>query len=120
VDGCLERNDIVNMNKYQAEAHTFAAYPRGVKSRDGQDLPLYPALGLAGEGGEFAEKVKKGWRDGTFDREGAKKELGDALWYIAMAARDLGFTLEEVANANLEKLESRQSRGVLGGSGDAR
>jgi len=48
------------------------------------------------------------------------KEIGDVLWYIAADARDLGFTLEEIAKMNIEKLESRQKRNVISGSGDDR
>lgn len=84
-------------------------------------LPVYPALAMAGECGEFSEKVKKAWRDGTpLDRAAALKELGDVLWYIDAAAKDLGYTLDEVAEANLNKIQSRRARGVLTGSGDNR
>lgn len=84
-------------------------------------LPIYPAMAMCGEAGEFAEKVKKAWRNETpLDLHDAAKELGDVLWYIAAAARDLGFTLEEVAALNIEKLHSRRARGTLAGSGDNR
>jgi len=84
-------------------------------------LPIYPAMALCGEAGEFAEKIKKAWRDGTpLDRPGAAKELGDVLWYVGAAARDLGYTLEEVAQMNLDKIRSRRARGTLAGSGDNR
>lgn len=87
---------------------------------------LYPALKLAGEAGEVSEKVGKRLRDhgGDFDdpewRQAAAKEAGDVLWYIAAFARDIGYTLEQIADMNLEKLASRMSRGVIGGSGDDR
>lgn len=84
-------------------------------------LPIYPALALNGEAGEFAEKVKKAWRDNTpLNVDEAMKELGDVLWYIDAAAKDMGRTLEEVASMNLDKISSRRARGVLGGSGDNR
>lgn len=82
---------------------------------------VYPALGLAGEAGEIAEKVKKWLRgDRELDREGLLKELGDPLWYITSLADDLGFTLQDVVDANVEKLSSRKERGVLKGNGDNR
>jgi len=86
---------------------------------------LYPVLGLCGEAGEVAEKVKKVYRDKggiiTEDtKQELKKELGDVLWYISTISRDLGLTLEEVAQANIEKLTSRKARGVIHGNGDNR
>lgn len=85
------------------------------------DLPVYPAMAMCGEAGEAAEKVKKAWRDETpLDREAFGKELGDVLWYIAAAARDVGLTLEDVARLNVEKLRSRRDRGTLAGAGDNR
>ena len=82
-------------------------------------------LGLPGEAGEVADKFKKVLRDkdggmDKEDREGIKKELGDVLWYVAAIARDLGMPLSEVAEGNLEKLESRYQRGRISGSGDNR
>ena len=87
--------------------------------------PIYPTLGLTGEAGEVADKVKKVIRDrgGSFDREtreAIKLELGDVLWYVAQLASELGYDLEEVAEANLQKLSSRAARGRIGGSGDQR
>ena len=87
--------------------------------------PIYPTLGLTGEAGEVADKVKKVIRDrcGVFDadtREAIKLELGDVLWYVAQLASELGYDLNEVADANLQKLSSRAARGRIGGSGDQR
>ena len=86
---------------------------------------VYPVIGLAGETGEVAEKVKKTIRDNgaDFDQERTAeivKELGDVLWYVANIAADLGTTLEEVAARNIEKLRSRADRDRLHGSGDNR
>lgn len=86
---------------------------------------VYPALGLAGETGEVLEKIKKLYRDrnGEADqawRDELSKELGDCLWYIDRIANDFGFDLEDVALANISKLESRMTRGVLSGDGDNR
>ncbi len=80
----------------------------------------YTALGLVGEGGEYSEKVKKFIRDGTFDRELMLKELGDVLWYLSAASRELGSSLGEVARINVDKLAARRKSGTLSGSGDTR
>lgn len=81
---------------------------------------LYPALGLAGEAGEVANKVKKMLRDGNFDRQAVADEVGDVLWYIAALCRDLNVDLNDLALSNLEKLYGRKARGTLGGNGDKR
>lgn len=100
---------------YQESAMSTAIYPPHFSV-------IYPALGLAGEAGEVAERVKKGIRDndGVFDREAIKKELGDVLWYVANLAADLEINLNEVAEANLRKLSDRAARKVLNGDGDNR
>lgn len=82
-------------------------------------------LGLVGEGGEFADKVKKIIRDkdgklSEVDRQELLKEVGDILWYVNTVATLLGSDLETVAQKNLEKVLSRKARGVIGGSGDNR
>lgn len=82
---------------------------------------IYPALGLCGESGEIAEKVKKWLRgDHEIPREDLLKELGDPLWYLTALAYDLGYSLQDVVDANVSKLSSRKERGVLKGSGDDR
>ncbi len=85
----------------------------------------YCTLGLTNEAGEVAGKLKKVMRDGGGTlteeaRQAIASEAADTLWYLAMLARELGFTLEEMANANLSKLASRAERGALQGSGDQR
>ena len=109
----------MEMNSYQDAARKTAAYP------DVGRNPISPTLGLTGEAGEVADKVKKVIRDrgGVFDadtREAIKLELGDVLWYVAQLASELGYDLNEVADANLQKLSSRAARGRIGGSGDQR
>lgn len=89
------------------------------------DTLLYPALGLCGEAGELANKIKKVWRDSggypSIDgRNAIIDELGDVMWYVAEMATQLGVNLSDVAERNLLKLASRQQRGVIGGSGDNR
>jgi len=109
----------MNFNEYQKESRKTAIYPNA-----GNNM-VYPVLGLSGEAGEVAEKMKKIIRDDDSKiseekRAEIKKELGDVLWYIAQIATELGVDLEEVAAKNLEKLFSRLERGKLSGSGDNR
>ena len=107
----------MRLNEYQEHARSTAIYPNASM----KSALSYTALGLNGEAGEVAEKVKKFIRDGgDLDIEAFSKELGDVLWYLANAAADVGLTLDEVAQQNLGKLRDRQERGVLGGSGDTR
>lgn len=106
----------MDFNQYQALARSTAIYPE-------KHRVVYPALGLAGESGEVAEKIKKMLRDDIPEetvRESLVKELGDVLWYVANLAHDLSITLDEVAHANVSKLLDRSERGVLQGSGDNR
>ena len=107
----------MTLNEYQKIAMQTAVFP-AEPSLDG--VPIYPFLGLVGEAGELAEKVKKGIRDGQFDETGAVKELGDVLWYVSAVANALGVELEMVAELNIAKLHSRMKRGAIRGSGDDR
>jgi NTP pyrophosphatase (non-canonical NTP hydrolase) len=109
----------MDFSEYQALSRRTATYPHA-----GEDL-TYPALGLCGEAGEVAEKVKKTIRDhgGVLTderRESLSRELGDVLWYLSQLATEAGLDLEAIAADNLDKLLSRQERGVLRGSGDDR
>jgi NTP pyrophosphatase (non-canonical NTP hydrolase) len=111
--------DEMTLNEYQDLAWATAIYPDMGKNI------TYPTLGLCGESGEFAEQVKKAIRDDggkiTDERKAAMiKELSDVMWYVSACARELGVTLGYVAQVNLDKLASRQKRGVLNGSGDNR
>lgn len=106
-----------DFDKYQLEA-ARTAKPITLMPPD-----VYTALGLNGEAGEVAEKLKKHYRDELdtdFTAELLKKELGDVLWYLSETARHWGFKLSDVAQTNIEKLASRRERGVVGGSGDNR
>ena len=102
----------MTFNEYQEFARSTAIYPEEYKV-------IYPVLGLCGEAGEVAEKVKKNIRDGK-SLDGVGLELGDVLWYISALADDLGVTLEEVAQANVDKLQSRMERNKIKGDGDNR
>src|SRR5687768_15246844 len=90
------------------------------------DHPIvYPTLGLVNEAGELAGKVKKIFRDkngvvSDDDRQALKYELGDVLWYMAQIATELDLDLQEIAEANIEKLFSRLERGQIKGEGDYR
>ena len=109
----------MRFSDYQRLSRATAVYP------DLGSNIVYPALGLCGEAGETAEKVKKAIRDdgGTLTEErraALAAELGDVLWYAAQLATEAGLDLEQVAQGNLDKLASRRERSVLQGSGDDR
>ena len=117
---------MMTLNEFHEKALSTAGYPNEFKT-------IYPALGMNGEAGEVADKVKKILRDTEYrkDKYGAiaipdekKKdialEIGDVLWYCATLSADLGYSLDDIAQMNVEKLASRKARGVLGGSGDNR
>jgi NTP pyrophosphatase (non-canonical NTP hydrolase) len=106
----------MEMDTYQTATDETAIYP-GRLSLNGL---LYTTIGLAGEMGEFANIVKKVLRDGATDekREKLKDELGDVLWYITRCAVELGLSLEEVADHNIQKLRARKANGTINASKD--
>ena len=109
---------VSDLDMYQQVAKTTAIYPR-------EQAIIYPTLGLTGEAGEVANKVKKIIRDGSDKTsedmvQALSSEIGDCLWYIAILADDVGVKLSDIANANLEKLFKRKEKGNLHGSGDDR
>ena len=109
----------MDFKTYQKKARETAKYPNLGSNN------IYPTLGLVGEAGEVAEKVKKVIRDknSIFDEESKlaiKKELGDVLWYLSNLCTEFNFSLEEVALNNLEKLKLRSAIGKISGSGDDR
>jgi NTP pyrophosphatase (non-canonical NTP hydrolase) len=113
-----EKYSMSDFNSYQRSATKTAIYPPEHKI-------LYPALGLAGEAGEVANKVKKVMRDGVENqpdnwREQIASEIGDVLWYCAALATDLNVSLGMIASLNEKKLQDRYERGKLNGSGDNR
>jgi NTP pyrophosphatase (non-canonical NTP hydrolase) len=109
----------MDFQAYQERSRATARYP------DAGSNPIYPTLGLCGEAGEVAEKVKKVLRDGRGDFGGAVRddlllELGDVLWYVAQLATELDLSLDTIAQSNLAKLASRAARNVIAGDGDRR
>ena len=110
---------VLSFDEYQEQAWKTAIHPNAGNNY------LYPTLGLVGEAGEVANKVKKILRDddGVLTdekREVIRKELGDVLWYAAALATELKLKLSDVASENLARLADRQERGALHGSGDNR
>jgi len=125
VEELFDDTEEMTLEAYQNKAAEYIFYKGAL---------LYPTLGLNGEAGEVAEKVKKLHRDDEMnfltedfpdqlDPEDAFElalELGDVLFYLAACAGDIGYSLEEVAELNIEKLKDRKERGKLAGSGDFR
>lgn len=108
----------LSFDAYQKLAHRTAKFPDEIGL-------IYTALGLNGEAGEVAEIVKKIYRDAGGEisderREKLKLELGDVLWYISQLARILGLSFDDIAVANVNKLQDRLERGTIHGSGSNR
>lgn len=116
------RNEIIalqdqgSMNAFQEKAWSFQM-PSSTNTE-------YLGLGLCGEAGEVASLLAKAKRDGATGAVlvglNLPKELGDVLWFVAALATYHGLKMSDIANGNIDKLESRQARGVIGGSGDNR
>ncbi len=109
----------MNFDEYQTKARSTAVYP------DIDNNLTYPVLGLSGEAGEVANKVKKIYRDrggivSAEDRAALCGELGDVLWYVAAVAWELQLPLGDVVSASLEKLWRRHREGTIQGEGDNR
>ena len=110
----------MNFSEYQERALTN-------ENLDADDFNRLMAvvLGVADEDGEVQSLFKKWIRDDGADPEklpvgDIKKELGDVFWYIAVTAQNCGIDLQDIAQYNVDKLKSRNERGVLGGNGDNR
>jgi Predicted pyrophosphatase len=126
----------MDLNEYQDKALSTAMFSEGatlIAERSNPDQlgalldVFYCSLKLNGEAGEFAELVAKAIRDYDGDYVFAPErlelmagELGDVLWYVAVLADQMGMSLDELAQHNVNKLQSRKERGVLGGSGSNR
>lgn len=117
-DNWMKEKYKMDFNKYQETAVETAIYP------DTHRI-LYPALGMAGEAGEVANKVKKIIRDGPENmpddwKDQLASEIGDVLWYCAALANDIGMPLSLIAAQNRDKLLERKQKGTISGSGDKR
>ncbi len=116
----MNRGGSMDFNQYQKIALTTNTN----NSRDTNDL-MHRVLGLVGEAGEFAEKVKKVFRDndGEFTEEHIAQitqEMGDVLWYLAVMADYFDVPLQDIADHNVTRLKDRKKRNQLHGSGDNR
>ncbi len=104
----------MELNEYQKNA---------LSTWGGEEKLIRAFLGIAGEGGELSEIMKKHLR-GDFDIEEVKhrtfKELGDILFYVAITAHELGFELNEIAKHNNDKLAKRMMAGTIKGDGEDR
>jgi len=110
---------MVDFDEYQKQSKETAVYPIIGESY------VYPVLGLSGEAGEVANKIKKIFRDkgAVLDedtRNQVKKELGDVLWYLSQVATEMDLSLSEIAQLNLDRLFDRKKRGTIHGEGDNR
>ena len=109
----------ITAGAYQIGACDTAIFPK-------EKALEYLTLGLTGEAGEIANKVKKFIRDGASKEEYVAKrieigyEIGDVMWYCAVLAEELDMNLGHIMEKNLEKLADRKKRGKLSGSGDNR
>ncbi len=103
----------MQLNEYQMLAMSF---------RLPSANQIYAITGLTGEVGEFNSLIAKSVRDhkGLMDVLVVKKEIGDILWFVAAIAADYGFSLNDIAMSNIEKLNSRKARNTIQGSGDDR
>lgn len=114
--------DVMGMSYY--EPYSSQDYSLWVEDKivtEGQTRLVENVLGLVGEAGEVAEKIKKQIRDGSrVSNEEIVKELGDVVFYATALANYLGYDLQEVLDRNIDKLDSREARGVIKGSGDNR
>jgi len=109
----------MDFNEYQKRAKETAIYPKMNPSW------TFPAIGLSGETGELMEKLKKIIRDSDLKvtdekLDSIKKELGDILWYLSAITTELNLSLDEIANDNIAKINSRKQRAVIKGEGDYR
>ncbi len=111
----------MDFNEYQKQASQTATF----EGKQEEFKLMYLALGIAGEAGEIAEKIKKIIRNDNGvvsdeKRDSLKQEIGDVLWYLSQLARVLDIPFADAAQANIKKILDRQARGVLKSTGDTR
>lgn len=117
----MEQKEELTLKQYQAFTRTTAIYPKDTAIE-------YLTLGLVGEAGEIANKIKKVIRDSDSwtveqykeSREEVVKELGDVFWYLVRIADEMGKDSEDIIKENMVKLQSRKERGTISGNGDNR
>jgi NTP pyrophosphatase (non-canonical NTP hydrolase) len=98
----------MDFNDYQLRAMRTAS----LKSFEGIQALQNAALGLAGEAGEFADAIKKvSFQGHTLNHAHLAQEVGDILWYCALAASALGMDLDDIAVQNVQKLQKRYPDG---------
>lgn len=107
-----------NIDDYEFITRSTAIYPDALADTNSEGY--YLALGLCGEAGEVAEKIKKLYRDGIFDSQEFSKELGDVFWYLVRLCHWNGTAPSDILSINVNKLMDRKGRGVLNGEGDNR
>ena len=117
----------MNFTEYQESTARTAMYSGSQSKRDLNPIAglIYTTLGLAGEAGEIANKVKKVIRDDNCIlseqvRQKIADEIGDVAWYMSQLSTELNKALDDIAAANIAKLTSRLERGTIAGSGDNR
>jgi NTP pyrophosphatase (non-canonical NTP hydrolase) len=123
-----ERYLIMDMNEYQEKAKSTAVYPRRFYQVEDSVLGIdtgimYNALNLASEAGEVSGKIAKAIRKDEpvdFYIDDIVDEIGDTLYHVAMLAYELGYTLDYIAQRNVDKLADRMQRNVIIGEGDKR
>ena len=110
-----KNKSMITATAYQEQAKTTAIFPP-------ERALEYLTLGLVGEAGEVANKIKKVIRDKKIFRSEVEiaSEIGDVLWYCAALAQDIGISLSVIATQNLDKLENRKQRDAIHGDGDNR
>lgn len=121
------RRVYAHLSQFQIEnekiVHTYQKPLASGETLTAREQVMYLAIGVAGEAGEVAEKVKKWVRNGwttTRIRAELRPELGDLLWYMTRLASHFDLSLVEIADANLRKLADRRERGVIASEGDHR
>ena len=110
----FEENKPINLEDY-------AEWVENKMITSGDKRFLENTMGLIGETGEFFEKLKKHKRDDTpLDKQGVTLEAGDMFFYFIAILNLLDIKLDDVVKENMKKLDSREKRGKLKGSGDYR